>query len=179
MLHPNSVATMAKKYSKLTLLTLLALVLALPAQARKKPNYEITLKINKGVDTMLMLGHYYGRGNQVLDTAYRDKKGRFVFSSTTDTLPEGLFFFANAQGKYVDFVVYHEKPFFQFETQQKDWTTYMEVKGSKQNQFFFDFYRDEGVISTELDRQRMLMDSAEYAPYYRQQIRKLDSIKFA
>ena len=179
MLHPNSVAPMAKKYSKLTLLTLLALVLALPAQARKKPNYEITLKINKGVDTLLMLGHYYGRGNQVLDTAYRDKKGRFVFSSTTDTLPEGLFFFANAQGKYVDFVVYHEKPFFQFETQQKDWTTYMEVKGSKQNQFFFDFYRDEGVISTELDRQRMLMDSADYAPYYRQQIRKLDSIKFA
>lgn len=168
---------MAERQFKVVLLALLALLLALPAQARKKVNYEITLKIDKGTDTMLMLGHYYGRGNQVLDTAYRDKKGRFVFASSTDTLPEGLFFFANAHGRYVDFVVYHEKPFFQFETQQRDWTTCMKVKGSRQNQFFYDFHRAEDTIVAELSRQRMLMDSAEYAGYYRQQMKRLDSIK--
>lgn len=170
---------MTTRLFKLTLLTLLALLLAIPAQARKKPNYEITLKINKGVDTMMMMGYYHGRGNAVVDTVYRDKKGRFVFTSTTDTIPEGLFFFANAHGKYVEFVVYHEKPFFQFETEQKDWTSNMKVKGSKQNEFFYAFHREESVITNEMDRQRMLMDSAQYAPFYRQQIKILDSIRIA
>lgn len=164
---------------KFILLTLLALLVAQPAQARKKPNYEITLKINRGVDTMMMMGFYHGRSNQVVDTAYRDKKGRFVFTSMTDTIPEGLFFFANAQGKYVEFVVYHEKPFFQFETDQRDWTSNMRVKGSKQNDFFFDFHREEGVLYDELARQEMLMDSADFALFQRHQLRLLDSIKMA
>lgn len=168
-----------RKESKLFFLTLLALLLSLPLQARKKPNYEISLKINHGVDSVMMMGYYHGRGNQVVDTAHLDKKGRFVFSSTTDTIPEGLFFFVNNQGKYVEFVVYREKPFFQFETDQKDWTTHMKVKGSAQNDFFYEFHREEGAISTDLTRQQMLMDSAEYQAYYALQVKKLDSIKMA
>lgn len=164
---------------KLTLLTLVALMMALPAQGRKRPNYEITLKIDGGTDTMMMLGYYYGRSNKVVDTAFRDKRGRFVFSSTTDTLPEGLFFFANSKGHYVEFVVYHERPFFEFETQQKEWMENMKVKGSAQNDFFFAFHREEGVLSSELMRQEMLMDSADYVLFYRKQMRRLDSLKTA
>ena len=170
---------MTRRTLRLTLLLLLGLMMVVPAQARKKPNYEITLKIDKGPDTMILLGHYYGRGNQVLDTAYRDKKGRFVFTSYEDTLPQGLFFFANSKGHYVDFVVYGERPFFDFETEQRDWTSCMKVKGSKENAFFFAFHREEGVIVEEMDRQRMLMDSATYAPFYRQQMKRLDSLRIA
>ena len=37
----------------------------------------------------MYLGNYFAKGNQVVDTAYRDKKGRFVFSGK-DSLPEGF-----------------------------------------------------------------------------------------
>ena len=104
--------------------------MAMPAQARKKPKYEITLTIKNGKDSVMYMGHYFAKGNQVVDTAFVDKKGRFVFSSATDTLPYGLYFFANPKGTYVEFVVYREKPFFSFETDENDWTSNMKVKNS-------------------------------------------------
>ena len=162
---------------KPALLTLLAVMLALPTYARKKPTYEITLKINNGYDSVMYMGYYYGRGNQVVDTAYLDKKGRFVFSSTTDTLPYGLYFFANKKGTYVEFVVYHEKPFFTFETEHKDWTSNMQVKGSPENEFFFNFHRIDAEIDIDLATQQLKLDSAAFATYRHAQLVKLDSIK--
>ena len=154
-----------------------ALLLTMPAEARKKPTYEITLKINNGRDTIMYLGRYYARGNEVIDTAVRDKKGRFVFTGTTDTLVPGLYFFANPKGNYVEFVVYHEKPFFTFETEQRNWTSNMTVKGSKQNEFFFDFRKHDARIDADLREHELTMDSATFAAYRQQQLRKLDSIK--
>ena len=154
-----------------------ALLLAMPAEARKKPTYEITLKINNGRDTLMYMGRYYARGNEVIDTAIRDKKGRFVFTSTTDTLVPGLHFFANPKGNYVEFVVYHEKPFFTFETEQRNWTSNMTVKGRKQNEFFFDFHKTDARIEADLSEHELTMDSATFAAYSQKQLRKLDSIK--
>lgn len=167
------------KFSKSLVLLLLALMLAPIAFAKKKPNYEITLKINQGKDTMMLLGYYHGKGNRVVDTAWIDKKGRFVFSSTTKNLPEGLFFFANSKGNYVEFVVYKEKPFFDFETQEEDWTTNMKVKGSAQNTFFFNFHHEQGIINMDLARKQMQLDSAEFHAYCDVQFARLDSIRHA
>ncbi len=162
---------------RLSFCCMAALLLALPAQARKKPTYEITLKINGCRDSVMYMGYYYAKGNQPIDTAYLDNKGRFVFTSTTDTLPPGLYFFANPKGSYVEFVVYHEKPFFTFETDQKDWTSNMRVKGSAENEFFFDFHRVDAEIDRDLALRQMELDSADFATYRRKQLLRLDSIK--
>lgn len=146
------------------------------ASAKPKNSYEITLKIEGGKDTMMMLGCYYARGNQVIDTAYRDSKGRFFFSGV-DTLPWGLYFFANPAGNYVEFVVYKEKPFFTFETKEDDWTTNMKVKGSKENDFFFDFHRIDGALTRDLMKKQRTLDSAAFEAYKRQELLRLDSIK--
>ena len=167
---------MKTKLFKLSACFLLMLLIALPSYARKKPTYEITLKINNGRDTLMYMGHYYAKGNAVVDTAYLDKKGRFVFSSTTDTLKPGLYFFANPKGTYVEFVVYHEKPFFTFETEQKDWTSNMNVKGSAENEFFFNFHRMDAEFDMDLASHQMTMDSASFVTYRRKQMRKRDSI---
>lgn len=158
---------------------LMAMLLTTPTFAKKKPKYQITLKINGGNDSVMLLGHYYGKGNRVVDTAYLDKKGRFTFSSTTKSLPEGLCFFANNKGNYVEFVVYHETPYFDFETQQADWTSNMVVKGSQQNTFFFNFHREQGAISADLDRKQMTMDSVAFRDYCDIQYTRLDSIRHA
>ena len=170
--------TLFRRFKLLAVMLFLA-VLALPAQARKKNNYEITLKINGGRDTVMYLGCYFAKGNRVVDTARLDKKGRFVFASNRDTLAPGLYFFANPAGTYAEFVVYGEKPFFDFETKQSDWTSNMQVRSSEQNQFFFDFHRIDKEIQGDLSRQGILMDSADFKAYERQQLRRLDSTKMA
>lgn len=146
--------------------------------AKTKNAYEIILKIEGGKDTMMMMGNYYARGNQVVDTAYRDDKGRFVFSGT-DTLAWGLYFFANEKGEYVEFVVYKEKPFFTFETKEGDWTSNMKVKGSRENDFFFDFHRVDGQLSKTLMEKERTLDSAAFAAFKRKELVRLDSIKTA
>lgn len=167
---------MTHKTAKIAVLLLLALLVALPAQARKKKQYEITLTIRGGADTVMYLGHYYAKGNDVVDTAIRDKKGRFVFSGT-DTLPAGLYFFANPRGMYVEFVVYNEKPFFTFETDQRNWTTEMKIKGSPQNDFLFQFHRIDYTFSQDLEQKNATMDSAQFARYRYSKLLELDSIK--
>ena len=170
---------MTTRIIKLTLLFLLAVLMALPVQAKKKPKYEITLTINRGKDSLMYMGYYYAKGNSVIDTAYKDKKGRFVFSSTTDTLPYGLYFFANQQGMYVEFVVYKEKPFFTFETDQNDWTANMKVKGSRQNDFFYNFHHIDGQYSKDIDQHASAMDSASFAAYQYRKMLQLDSVKMS
>ena len=170
---------MTTRIIKSALLLLMAVLMAVPVQARKKPKYEITLTINNGRDSVMYMGHYYAKGNHVLDTAFKDKKGRFVFSSMTDTLPYGLYFFANPQGTYVEFVVYHEKPFFTFETDNKDWTTNMQVKGSRQNDFLVQFHRIDAQYTKDLDQHVATMDSAAFAKYKYQKLMQLDSVKMS
>lgn len=164
---------------KRTIIILLALFCCLAAQAAKpKKAYEITLKIDGGKDTMMLMGCYYARGNQVVDTAYIDAKGRFCFSGT-DTLPWGLYFFANDKGEYVEFVVYREKPFFTFETRQDDWTGDMKVKGSKENEFFYDFHRIDAQVSKTLREKERTLDSAAFQAAKRTELLRLDSVKSA
>ena len=57
---------MNTKILKLALLLLLALLVASPLQARKKPKYEITFTINKGRDSVMYMGYYFAKGNSVI-----------------------------------------------------------------------------------------------------------------
>lgn len=165
------------KLKFLSLALVLVLLLPMPAQARKKLTYEITLKIENGRDSVMYLGYYFAKGNRVVDTAVLDSKGRFVFSGTGDTLGYGLYFFANPQGNYVDFVIYHEKPFFQFETKEADWTSNLSVKGSAQNSFFIDFnLRDEKVMR-DLTLKKGKMDSVAFEAYKDSALRELGKVE--
>ena len=158
------------------LFALLVLVLTLPLTVAAKPKYayEITLKIKDGKDTIMIMGHYYGRGNTPIDTATIDSRGRFVFTGT-NPLHDGLYFFANPNGTYVEFVVYHEKPFFTFETEEGDWTAHMHVKGSKENEFFYQFHHAKYELDQDLRVNQRKMDSAAFATYYRQRIREFEN----
>lgn len=164
------------RISKYALLLAVMLTALSPAWAKKK-TYDISLKIEHNKDTVMYMGCYYGKGNQVLDTARLDSKGRFVFTGTELTLKPGLYFFANPKGTYVEFVVYNEKPFFTFETEESDWTSNMKVKGSKQNDFFYRFHRIDTEVTKDLDAHRAQLDSAAFKQYTREVLLHLDSIK--
>ena len=106
---------------------LIALLLLLPLAAMGKPAYKITLQIDGNKDSMMLLCFYYTNTERIADTAFNDGKGNFVFEGDQELLP-GLYFFTNNRNRYVEFVIYHEKPNFRFYTDDRAWTMNMRVK---------------------------------------------------
>ena len=134
--------------ARIILVAALAVLVALPAgvQAQKKGKKQaeknvLTLHIENSADDTVYMGNYYAKGTYATDTALNDGKGNYVFKR----LPEydGLYFFTNQKGKYVEFVVYGgEKPTFEFTTNDEDWKAFMRVKGSRENEVFFAFHNE-------------------------------------
>lgn len=137
----------------------LVFVLLTTLSASAKNAYRITLKVRNSTDSVMYMGYYYAEKTYILDTARRDKKGQFVFQSDRSLYP-GLYFFSASTTRWVDFVVYREKPFFSFTTDDADWVGNMEVKGSRENEIFFNYKRGSDRIYDEYEHRIMQSDSA-------------------
>lgn len=159
---------------KTALVAVFALLMSMTAFG--KSGYKFTLQIDGNKDSMMVMGYYYAQHIMVLDTAYNNGKGRFVFEGSQST-PPGLYYFSNAKGRFVDFVVYKEKPNFKFHTDDRDWTRNMTVTGSKQNDIFYNFHRASSVIYDEVDAAKGTMDSAAYVDFRRREYRRIDTIR--
>ena len=147
----------------------------LPLAAFGKPAYKITLDIDGNRDSMMLLCFYYANTERIADTAFNDGKGHFVFEGDRELLP-GLYFFTNNKNRYVEFVIYHEKPNFRFHTDERSWTMNMRVKGSKQNEVFFNYKRATETIYREIEESKSIPDSAARAERIDQLQLKIDTI---
>lgn len=156
--------------------TLIVLLLLLPLAAWGKSGYKITLQIDGSRDTMMLLCFYYANNERIADTAYNDGKGYFVFEGDAELHP-GLYFFTNNRNRYVEFVIYHEKPFFKFHTDDRAWTMNMSVKGSKQNEVFYNYQRASEALYREIEDRKGELDSAALATFVAQQHQRIDSLK--
>ena len=155
---------------------LLSLLFALPLQAAEKPGYKITLQVDGSKDSMVLICYYYAQNKHVLDTARNNGRGKFVFEGTEDLKP-GLYFFTNNADRYAEFVVYKEKPVFTFHTDQRNWITNMRVKGSRQNELFYNYQRASEHLYLELDEAKKHMDSAAIVDFTHRQHLRIDSLK--
>ena len=160
---------------KRVLLVVLGLLLPLvPAAARS--GYRFTLQIDGNGDSSMILGYYYAQHLFILDTAFNNGHGRFVFEGSRE-LPPGLYYFSDNKGRFVDFVVYGEKPNFKFRTDQRNWNLNMTVGGSKQNTLFYNFNRATNGLYEELEAARGQLDSAAFAAFRTRQLRRIDSLR--
>ena len=158
---------------------LIALVfILLPLVATAKPAYKITLQVDGCKDSMLLMCFYYAQSERIADTAFNNGKGRFVFEGEEELKP-GLYFFTNNTNRYVEFVIYNEKPNFQFHTDDRGWTMNMKVKGSRQNEIFYKYQRGSETLYKEIDEAKGTMDSAALAEFTHKQHLRVDSLKLA
>lgn len=148
----------------------------LPLALAAKPGYRFTLQIDGNTDSTMLLCCYYAQEMHVMDTARNNGQGKFVFSGSRELHP-GLYFFTNNAGRSVEFVIYHEKPDFKFHTDNRAWTMSMSVKGSKQNEIFYNYERASESLYHELEEQKGGLDSAAYADLARRQHLRVDSLK--
>ena len=155
------------------------------AQQPPKPidypkGYKISIKINNCTDSVLFMGYYYANMTLSLDTARPDKKGVFTFQSNDAVLYPGMYFFSNPSGNYTEFMVYHEKPVFSFETDDDNWQMNMRTKNSRQNQLFFGYHQMTRRIYSDIDSAKKNKVSEEsFQAYVRSRSRELDSIREA
>ncbi|MCS7005376.1 MAG: DUF5106 domain-containing protein [Cytophagales bacterium] len=113
-------------------------------QAQKKSNsiesYRIEIKIPNTRDTIAYLGYHYGNQKYAKDTAKVQKGGVFVFDGNSK-LEAGMYFLYCPSNLYFDFIVNDTEQKFTMESDTSALITKMKVKGSFENQLFFDFQR--------------------------------------
>ncbi len=155
---------------------LIILLLCLPLLASAKPGYKLTLHVDGCTDSAILLGYYLAQERYVMDTAYNNGHGKFVFKGDIELYP-GLYFFTNNSDRFVDFVIYHEKPTFTLHTDHRNWTANMRVKGSPQNEVFFNYQRASDEMYREMIEARGTMDSVAFTAYRRHMVERMDSLR--
>ncbi len=127
--------------------------------------YQITIKIKGMPNAKLYLGNYYGDKQYLKDSNNTDADGKIVFKGK-DKLQGGIYLIATANKELLfDFVVTEQE--FSLETDTSKLLGNMKVKGSLENQVFFDYSRytidisnRASVIEKELKQAKEKNDTA-------------------
>ena len=128
---------------------LLVSCLGLGFQASAK-GYKITVKLVGSADTSLLLAHYYANKQYIDDTAFRNKKGLYVFEGD-EKLKDGMYLIAgDKKSKYFDFFL-TETQQIEFTCNPTDVMNTMKVKGSEDNLAFYSYIKYLGGKQAEIE----------------------------
>ncbi len=145
----------------------------------KKGGYRLTLTIKGNTDSIMYMGNYYAGKTYATDTAKINKKGQFVFEHSRTLMP-GLYFFTNPGGRYVEFAIHNDETYVDFFTDDRNWTEYMKVKGSFENELFFNYHHFNGWVYSQIDSaNKVKTDEAAFAAFREKMMDKMDSMKYA
>jgi thiol-disulfide isomerase/thioredoxin len=106
------------------------------SQAR---GYEIKITVKGVKDSTCQLAYYFGDKQYIRDSARVDASGRMVFKGDED-LPGGIYLAVMPNKKYFELIVDREQQF-SLETDTADFVGMMKIKGSKDNELFYDYLR--------------------------------------
>ncbi|MFN4082718.1 MAG: thioredoxin-like domain-containing protein [Bacteroidia bacterium] len=119
---------------------------------KEKNNYEISVTIKGMPNRKLYLGYYFGNKQYLRDSGYTDGNGKIVFKGN-EKLEGGFYLIASAEKTLLfDFIVTEQH--FSLETDSSDFLNNMVVKGSKENEIFFEYSR----FTTKLGRRAMELE---------------------
>jgi peroxiredoxin len=130
--------------------------------------YKIKVKINGLKDTTVLLGNHFADKQYVIDTVRCDSKGNLVFEGK-EKLKPGIYLTVLPSKRYFEFLITSEQEF-SLETDTGNFVYSMKVKGSNENQLFYDylkFIEAKGKLITRLrekiDDKKAPKDSIENA----------------
>lgn len=128
-----------KRKFLISYLSIIAIFLSVNLSAQ---SYKIKLKINGMHGDTVILGNYYGEQLYAIDTCVLDGKGVGTFSKKKN-LEGGLYvvLFPTRKSTFFEVLINGEPLDMSFETDTTNYTLHMKVKGSKDNELFYDFQK--------------------------------------
>jgi peroxiredoxin len=120
-----------------------------------KPKYLIKATIHGLKDTICFLGNYYGDKQYIKDTAKVDSKGNCEFKGD-EKLPGGIYLVVVPSKRYFELIIDKDQTF-SVETDTSDFVGKMKIKGSDDNQMFYDYLRFVDKEQKEADPLRNLL----------------------
>lgn len=102
--------------------------------------HEIKVSIDGYQDSTLLLTSYFGDKIKLVDTAYVDRLGNFLFKGE-QKLPGGIYMIVSADKKKLFEFIIGENQKFSLQTDTIDFALSMKVKGSKQNKIFYQYLK--------------------------------------
>ncbi|WP_373513119.1 redoxin domain-containing protein [Persicitalea sp.] len=132
----------------LTIRLWIGVLAAFLGQEAVAQGYQIEATLKGLKDTTAILGHYKYNGQQFIakDTARSDASGRMVFEGE-ENLPGGLYLILlPGQQKLVQLVYSGKETNFSLQTDTSSIVESMVVKGSRENQLFYEYQQELGNI---------------------------------
>lgn len=118
---------------------LFLLTIAATAQNLAAKGYEIKVNVKGLADSTCQLAYYFGDKQYIKDSAKADSKGNLVFKGDED-LAGGIYMVVLPGKKYFEMIVDKEQHF-ALESNRDDLVANMKVKGSKDNEVFYEYLR--------------------------------------
>lgn len=152
------------------------LLMAFVSQAKDKPVWSYSVKINGIRDTVCYWGYHFGEKQYVSDTVRVDSKGNMVFEGSKP-LEGGIYLIIMPNKKYIEVIIAGENAF-SIETDTADVVRSMKVKGSKENDLFYKYlvFINDRQKESEPYRRRLdkVKDNKDSTAYYRSKLDEVD-----
>lgn len=127
-----------KIYSMRGLFTICLAVLSISASfAQKEKGYKISGKLNGWGSDDVFLAYHYGDKQYIKDTVPMDAEGNFTFQGE-ERLDGGIYLIVDPSKSYFEIIVADDQHF-SFETDKDHYVDHMKMKGSKENEKFFEY----------------------------------------
>ncbi|HIO72389.1 MAG TPA: DUF5106 domain-containing protein [Flavobacteriales bacterium] len=117
----------------------------------QKSGHEIRIKVNGIKDSACYLAGYYGKKQYYKDTAQFDSKGLCIFKGA-DTLPGGIYSIILPGNTYFEFLINEQH--FSLETDTINLVQNMKIKGSLENQLFYDHFHLVASLQKEAEKHK-------------------------
>lgn len=160
----------------LTFLASAVILLSLLVAAGEKEGHTIKVRIHGLKDTVCYFGYHFGDKQYISDTARVDSKGNMVFTGEKK-LDGGIYLVVLPNKKYVEFIVSGEDGF-SLETDTVETIKNMKVKGSKENELFYEYLVFINAEQKKMEAMKKQMDAfkdnKDSAAVYKARMQKLD-----
>jgi thiol-disulfide isomerase/thioredoxin len=124
--------------------------------------YEIKVNVKGLSDSTCQLAYYFGDKQYIKDSAKADAKGNLIFKGQED-LPGGIYMIVLPGKKYFEMIVDKEQRF-SLESDEADLVANMKVKGSKDNEIFYDYLRWISIRGKQVEEFKKELDANKSNP---------------
>lgn len=121
--------------------------------------FEIKATVKGVKDSTCQLAYYFGDKQYIKDSARADAKGNLIFKGE-ETLPGGIYMIVIPGKKYFEMIVDKEQNF-SVETDTEDLINAMKVKGSKDNEVFYEYLKWISNRGKSMESLKKEMDAAK------------------